>query len=230
MNELVFLTDGSVNAKLYTTGDVIAQYAGMTHRAINDNIETYKKDLQDFGVLTSGTSKPPKGSKGGRPRKIWHLNMLQATTLIALLGNRRPIVFLKKALVKQFYEMREALINRRVAFQFGKQSSKGLNDAIANSDAFKDDSHAYSNLNRLMYKQALGMNTAQIKKLRGIPDGKAITEYLMADESAALSKVKERTMAFIGAGMTYSEIKAVLTRQGIIYQIKLNVPQKAITG
>ncbi len=113
MNELVFLTDGSVSAKLYTTGDVIAQYAGMTHRAINDNIETYKKDLQDFGVLTFETLKPPKGSKGGRPRKVWHLNMLQATTLIALLGNSRPIVFLKKALVKQFYEMREALISRR---------------------------------------------------------------------------------------------------------------------
>lgn len=230
MNELVFLTDGSVNAKLYTTGDVIAQYAKMTHRAINDNIETYKKDLQDFGVLTSETSKPLKGSKGGRPRKIWHLNMLQATTLIALLGNSRPIVFLKKALVKQFYEMREALINRRVAFQFGKQSSKGLNDAIANSDAFEDDSHAYSNLNRLMYKQALGMNTAQIKKLRDIPEHQAITEYLTADEAAALSKVKSQTSVLVELGMDYKQIKATLANQGIIYQIKLEKPQQAITG
>lgn len=230
MNDLVFLTSGSVNASLYTTGDVIAQYAGMTHRAINDNIETYKRDLQDFGVLTFETLKPPKGSKGGRPRKIWHLNMLQATTLIALLGNSRPIVLLKKALVKQFYEMREVLMNRRVAFQYGKQSSKGLNDAIANSDVFKDDRNAYSNLNRLMHKQALGMNTGQIKKLRGIPSHHSITEYLTVDELAALSKVKERTIGFVAGGMTYSEIKDVLNRQGIVYQIKLNKPQQAVMG
>jgi len=230
MNELVFLTDGSVNAEPYTTGDIIAKYAGLTHHGVNAKIETFKKDLEDFGGLVYFMHKPPKGSKGGRPRKVWRLNDQQATTLITLIGNSRQIVFLKKALVKQFYAMKEELIAQRVAFKFGKQSSKGLNDVIANSDAFEDDSHAYSNLNRLMYKQALGMNTAQIKKLRGIPEHQAITEYLTADETAALSKVKSQTSVLIELGMDYKQIKATLANQGIIYQIKLDKTQQVITG
>lgn len=229
MNELVFLTDGSVNAKLYTTGDVIAQYAGMTHHAVNSLIYRYRRIISRKGKR-SYVAFEMQRTRAGRLKKLYRLNEKQSSFLITLFHNTPQVVRFKDALNEEFYAMKEELIARHVAFKFGKQSSKGLNDAIANSDVFKGDRNAYSNLNRLMYKQALGMNTAQIKKLRGIPEHHSITEYLTADESAALSKIKERTMAFVGAGMTYSEIKAVLNRQGIIYQIKLDKPQQAITG
>lgn len=228
MNELVFLTDGSVNAEPYTTGDIIAKYAGLTHHGVNAKIETFQKDLEDFGRLVYFMHKPPKGSKGGRPRKVWRLNNQQATTLITLIGNSRPIVILKKALVKQFYAMKEELIARRVAFKFGKQSSKSLGDAIKASDQFGDKAYMY--VNSLMYMQALGLNASQIRELRSIPKGKNITEYLTADEAAALSKVKSQTSVLIELGMDYDTVKATLANQGIIYQIKLDKPQRAVTG
>ncbi len=74
------------------------------------------------------------------------------------------------------------------------------------------------------------MNTAQIKKLRDIPEHQAITEYLTADEAAALSKVKSQTSVLIELGMDYKQIKATLANQGIIYQIKLDKTQQVITG
>lgn len=229
MNELVFLTDGSVNAEPFTTGDVIAEYAGIARKSVNELIRRYKDDLEDFGVLPFEMAKPIKGSLGGHPRRVWYLNKNQANLLITYLDNTKPVRQFKKALVRQFDAMQRELIERRAQFELGKQFSKSLHATIADSQ-IKMHGHEYSTFNRLIYKQALGVDSTKLRKTRDIPEHQAITEYLTTDEAAALSKVKSQTSVLIELGMDYKQIKATLANQGIIYQIKLEKPQQAITG
>lgn len=227
MNELVFLTDGSVNAEPYTTGDIIAKYAGLTHHAVNSLIYRYHRIISRKGKR-SYVAFEMQRTKAGRLKKVYRLNEKQSSFLITLFHNTPQVVRFKDALNEEFYAMKEELIARRVAFKFGKQSSKSLGNAVRDSDQFGDKAYMY--VNSLMYMQALGLNASQIRELRSIPKGKNITEYLTADEAAALSKVKSQTSVLIELGMDYKQIKATLANQGIIYQIKLEKPQQAITG
>ena len=65
------------------------------HKSIRKLIETHKVTLERLGVLSFEIAKPKKHSKGGRPRKIYHLNEQQATFLITLLKNMPNVVAFK---------------------------------------------------------------------------------------------------------------------------------------
>ena len=84
---------------------MIAANTGTKRKSILDLINRNKEHLERFGVLRFEMAKPPKYSKGGRPRKIYHLNEQQATLLITFLDNTPQVELFKVALVKQFYEM-----------------------------------------------------------------------------------------------------------------------------
>ncbi|HFO0275362.1 TPA: Rha family transcriptional regulator, partial [Streptococcus pyogenes] len=74
--------------------------------------------------------KPEKGSLGGRPRRIYHLNEQQATLLVTYLGNTEPVREFKKNLVKAFFEMREELTQIRLQRSLEAPKRKTLNEAI----------------------------------------------------------------------------------------------------
>jgi len=228
MNDLVFLPSQRVDAEPFTTGDVIAKYACVTHHAVNQLIATYQVDLEEFGVMAFEMLKPNKGSVGGRPRKVWHLSQQQATVLITYLGNTRPVREFKKALVHQFYAMQRELIERRARFELGKDFSKGLNTAVTESH-IEMHGHQYSVFNRLIYKQALGVDSIKLRKIRGIPQAEPITHYLTSEEAEAVRLIKQRVTTFLRAGMDYKQIKQVLGIKGIIYQVQLTPPVKDAT-
>ena len=48
-------------------------------------------------------------------------------------------------------------------YDLGKGLSKTLADAIANSPNLDENGHLFSNINRLIYKSALGINSANMK-------------------------------------------------------------------
>lgn len=227
MNDLVFLPSQRVDAEPFTTGDVIAKYACVTHHAVNQLISTYQGDLEEFGVMAFEMLKPNKGSVGGRPRKVWHLNQQQATVLITYLGNTRPVRKFKKALVHQFYAMQRELIERRARFELGKDFSKGLNSAVTESQ-IEMHGHQYSVFNRLIYKQALGVDSIKLRKARGIPKTVPITHYLTSQEAEAVRLIKQRVTTFLRSGMDYKQIKQVLGIKGIIYQVQLTLPVKDV--
>ena len=103
MLNLVFYTDNTLKAEPYTTPEIIANNTNNSLHAVNQLIRYKKESLERFGVLTFEMRKPPKNSKGGRPRKIYHLNEQQATLLITFLDNTPQVELFKVALVKQFY-------------------------------------------------------------------------------------------------------------------------------
>lgn len=225
MNDLVFLSSQQVDAEPFNTGDVIAEYAGIARKSVNELIRRYKDDLEDFGVLPFEMAKPIKGSLGGHPRRVWYLNKNQANLLITYLDNTKPVRQFKKALVRQFDAMQRELIERRAQFELGKQFSKSLHATIADSQV-KMHGHEYSTFNRLIYKQALGVDSTKLRKARDIPKGEAITTYLSSDEAEAVRLVKNRVEVLLDVGMDYQQIKQALQIKGVVYKVTLQLPVK----
>ncbi|HFD4809609.1 TPA: Rha family transcriptional regulator, partial [Streptococcus pyogenes] len=114
----------------YTTHDIIAEHAEIDIISVRKLIDKHKKDLEAFGVLSFEIHKPEKGSLGGRPRRIYHLNEQQATLLVTYLGNTEPVREFKKNLVKAFFEMREELTQIRLQRSLEAPKRKTLNEAI----------------------------------------------------------------------------------------------------
>lgn len=226
MNDLVFQSDGSVNAALFTTGDVIAKYARIEKKTVNNRINQYRDDLAEFGGLEFSTIKK-LNSNGGRPHKVWHLNEQQATLLVTYLDNTAAVRNFKKSLIHQFYAMKEELLARRLAFLSGKDDSKSLNDAIKASN-IDMHGHEYSTINNLVYKKALGVNGVQLKKLRDIPKHGNITEYLTVEEAEAVQKAKGQVEALLSLGLPYSDVRGILNRNGVIIQLTIKEPENMV--
>lgn len=178
MLNLVFYTDNTLKAEPYTTPKIIANNTDNSLHAVNQLVRYKKKHLERFGVLTFEMRKPPKNSKGGRSRKIYHLNEQQATLLITFLDNTPQVELFKVALVKQFYEMRDGLNKRNLNRAIEKPIKKTLNDCI--KDWKYTDKHAYSNINRLLIKVATGMSIQELKKNRG--NAKTALDLLTSQE------------------------------------------------
>lgn len=207
MLNLVFYTDNTLKAEPYTTPEIIANNTGTKRKSILDLISRNKEHLERFGVLRFEMAKPPKESKGGRPRKIYHLNEQQATLLITFLDNTPQVELFKVALVKQFYEMRDELTKRNINRAIEKPIKKTLNDCI--KDWKYTNKHAYSNINRLLIKVATGMSIQELKKSRG--DAKTALDLLTSQEQETYKTLENKVIAYINADFDYSLIKALLT-------------------
>ncbi|MGN8883519.1 Rha family transcriptional regulator [Ligilactobacillus salivarius] len=207
MLNLVFYTDNTLKAEPYTTPEIIANNTGTKRKSILDLISRNKEHLERFGVLRFEMAKPPKESKGGRPRKIYHLNEQQATLLITFLDNTPQVELFKVALVKQFYEMRDELNKRNLNRAIEKPIKKTLNDCI--KDWKYTNKHAYSNINRLLIKVATGMSIQELKKSRG--DAKTALDLLTSKEQETYKTLENKVIAYINADFDYSLIKALLT-------------------
>lgn len=51
MNALVFVDTNRLNAEPFTTSDIIAEYAQITHHAIQQMVSKYEANLKSFGTL-----------------------------------------------------------------------------------------------------------------------------------------------------------------------------------
>ncbi|GAY72448.1 Rha family transcriptional regulator [Lentilactobacillus kosonis] len=227
MNDLVFLSSENVYADMFTTSNLIAKYGDSSIDTVNRLIRNYQKDLKEFGVLGFEIRKPKRGSIGGRPHKVWHLNEEQTMLLLTYMDNTEPVRQFKKALVHQFSLMKRSLYEKQVQFELGKQFSKDLHQAVAESPHLDEHHHLYGNVNKLIYKQALGVSTKALRQQRCIPKDEPITHYLDGDEAGAVKRVKEQVRTLLGMHLDYQQIKAVLQIQGIVYQITLPILETA---
>ncbi|KRK88720.1 prophage lp4 protein 3, phage-like repressor [Levilactobacillus koreensis JCM 16448] len=213
-----------MDAEAFTTADTIADYAGITHHSINvtvnKNVERLKR--ANRGELLFKMTPLISGQKA----KTFLLNQQQATLLITFLKNTPRVADFKEELVRQFYAMQRELVERRARFELGKEFSKGLGTAVAESQ-IDQHGHEFSNFNRLVYRQALGVDSTKLRKVRSIPRDEPITHYLTSEEAEAVRLVKQRVITFLGAGMDYQQIKNVLNIKGVILQVTLKLPTTA---
>lgn len=207
MLNLVFYTNSTLKAEPYTTPEIIANNTGNILDHVNRLIRNKKNSLERFGVLEFEIRKPPKNSKGGRPRKIYRLNEQQATLLITFLDNTPQVELFKVALVKQFYEMRDELNKRNLNRAMEKPIKRTLTDAI--KDWKYTNKHAYSNINRLLVKVATGLSIQELKKSRG--NAPTALDLLTSEEQEKYKVLENKAIAYINADFEYSLIKALLT-------------------
>lgn len=202
MKELVFLQ--SLKDEPYTTPEVIAEHTGIEYRSISDLIRRNKSELEYFGILRFEIVKI---NGRGRPKKVYHLNEQQATTLITFLDNTPQVKSFKVALVAQFFKMRDELTKRKINRIEEKPLRKTLTDAIKEWEHRTDWS--YNHISNLLYKAVTGMNAKQLKKARN-PKAKASLDVLTSEEQEQYKQLETRVIGYLLAQMTFGQIKAML--------------------
>lgn len=188
--------------------DVIAEFAGVQHHAVQQLITKHEADFKEFGIIAFEMRKPPAGSKGGRPETVYHLNEEQATLLMTYLKNTPRVRAFKKELVRQFYIMREELVQRRVNRAELRPIRRELTDVIQEVGGGK---WSYKQYTDLAYKSIIGKNAAQLRKERGAPKKSVAIDYMSADEIAAVAKRQRQIGVLLEMGFEYQTIKSIVS-------------------
>lgn len=86
---------------------IIAQNTDNEVSSVKRLIDNHLSDFEEFGVLGFKIVKPLNTELGGRPSKIYYLNEPQATLLLTYLQNTHIVREFKKALIKEFYQIKK---------------------------------------------------------------------------------------------------------------------------
>ncbi len=106
-NSLVFLSSNNLPL---TTTVIIADSLDKRHTDVLALTHKYESELRNFGVVPFKTELQTRGNRGGSQEAEYaYLNEQQATLLISMMRNSPKVIAFKIALVKAFYEMRQAL-------------------------------------------------------------------------------------------------------------------------
>lgn len=149
-----------------------------------------------------------KGSLGGRPRKIYHLNEQQATLLVTYLDNTKPVREFKKNLVSAFFEMRDELTKIRIERASERPKRLALNEAINRWE--NAPKMAYSTVYNLLLKGVTGYNKTQLTAKRG---GEVGIDCLNSIELAQYQALEDMAIALINLNFSYQDIKTMVFRQ-----------------
>jgi len=110
MNQLILLKNNDV----FTTSLIIAEGTNVRHKNIKELVSKYENDFKDFGKVR--VLNATLDTNGGIQKTSYYLlNEQQATFLMTLLRNTKVVVEFKKELVKQFYQMRQILLEKQTA-------------------------------------------------------------------------------------------------------------------
>ena len=209
MSDLVYLTPNTEEP--FTTSEVIAECAGVKRDTVQKLIQRHEKDLREFGRV--GFEIRTLQTRGGQQMaKIYHLNEQQATLLLTFLRNTPVVIEFKKELVRQFFAMRKELMNIRAVKAERKPLRTSMTDAIK---ALPDSPHKqfkYSQYTDLAYTAALGRTARQLRKERGADKDATASDYMNADELAAVASMENRISVLLDIGMSYQQIKNSLLR------------------
>ena len=197
----------------YTTSEIIAECAEVTHHTIQELLRKHKADFESYGIIAFEMRKL---DGRGRPMKIYRLNEQQATLLITYLKNTEPVRRFKTNLVKAFFEMRDELTQFKLQRALEKPKRKTLHDSI---ESWKEaPKHAHSTITNLLLKGTSGMNKRQLIAVRG---GLTGIDSLTSAELVRYQALEDMAIAMINLGMTYQDIKSM------VFRPKENAPQGA---
>lgn len=204
-NNLVFLNPNTQEP--FTTSDVIAEFAGIQHHAVQQMIQKHEPDFKAFGVIAFQMRKPPSGSKGGRPETIYHLNEQQATLLMTYLKNTEKVRQFKVELVRQFYAMRTELYKVQMAKAARQPVRVSMTDAIKALPESPHKHFKYGQFTDLAYKLALGKTARQIRKERGASKTAVASDYMTSEELTLIAEMENKIGVLISVGISYQEVK-----------------------
>ena len=161
MNQLVKIKDNDV----FTDSLIIAEGTGFEHHVITRKIRDFKSDFQELGKVGFHN----QASESGQWLKIYDLSEPQASYLITLLENNEVVRRFKLELVKEFYRMRQFILEKQSAeWQqsriSGKQVRKHETDVILSKLIPLAESQGSKNAGKLyMVYSKLVNNTLDIE-------------------------------------------------------------------
>ena len=104
MSDLITIHDGTPT----TTSTAIAEGTRTQHKNVLELVRKYQKDLEEFGRVAFQT-RPFETAGGIQNQEIARLNERQATLVMTYMRNTAIVRSFKKRLVKEFYDMAEAI-------------------------------------------------------------------------------------------------------------------------
>ncbi|WP_086254460.1 Rha family transcriptional regulator [Campylobacter vicugnae] len=139
MSKFVVKYDGTPSV----SHTIIAQNTDNEARSVRLLIENHLSDFEEFGVLSFEMTKPLNAELGGRPSKIYYLNEPQATLLLTYLQNTPIVREFKKALIKEFYQIKKD-------FTIGKEKFNQVLSELSQKSSEADEYKAkyYESLER----------------------------------------------------------------------------------
>ena len=223
--ELVFVDSNNLNEEPFTTSKIIAECGEVQHHTVTKLIQNYEKDLKELGIVRFEIDKPINGI--GRPEIFYKLNEEQATLLITYMRNTEPVRTFKKALVKQFFKMRNELEKRAITRAVAKDARNALTDAI---NLLPDSPHKkfkYKQYTELVYKTAFGINTKELKIKLDIPMNANLRDYLTEVQLKKIQKIENQVASLVELGYEYKDIKEILKKK---YSVPVLFIDVSITG
>lgn len=130
MNNLVVVKKNDI----FTDSLIIAKGTGFEHHTITRKIRDFTSDFKELGEIRFMDT-ASNNLKGGRPTRTYLLNEPQASYLITLLENNAKVRQFKLALVKEFYRMRQFILEKQSAEwkesrAIGKKTRRDETDVI----------------------------------------------------------------------------------------------------
>lgn len=101
-----------VNGQPMTNTLVIADQTGNQHKNVLGLVRAHLADLQEFGGVAFET-RPFETAGGVQEREIAWLNEPQTSLLITYMRNSGEVRFFKKAIIREFFYMREQLATKK---------------------------------------------------------------------------------------------------------------------
>lgn len=198
--DLVFVH--GLNEEPYTTDKIIAEHSGNDLDSVRRLARSHKQDFEEFGFYGFEIRKL---NGRGRPEKIYHFNEQQATLLIAYLDNTPQVNQFKKALVHEFYRMKQELTQRQINRAIEKPQRQTLMDAVKSWP--NANQWSYRNITQLLLKRATGLTANQIKQQRHVNNS---LDGLTVKEQERYKQLENIAIGLVGLNKTWDEVKGVL--------------------
>lgn len=202
MNELTF----AYKDEAFTDSMILADGAGVDHSSVIRLITNHKDDLAEFGRV--GFQIVPFETNGGTQKvKICRLNEQQATFLISLMKNTKPVVAFKKELVRQFFCMKEHIHELVTA----RRDYPLLTEQIKLTHENPKPYH-FSNECDMLNRLVTGMSAKQFREAHGIEKGKSIRPYLTAEQIDLMEKLQKVDVGLLVAVPDFEQRKQFLEK------------------
>jgi len=209
MNELIFKDkygELTFNYKdeAFTDSRILAQGAEVEHRAVIQLITNHLDDVSEFRRVAFQMI-PFETNGGIQKMKVCRLNEQQATFVISLMKNTKPVVAFKKELVKQFYKMErfiKTLVATRKEFPLLTENIKLLHD--------NPKPYHFSNECDMINRIVTGMSAKQFRQVHDIEKGKSIRPYLTDEQIQLMETLQKVDVGLLVAVSDYEQRKRYL--------------------
>lgn len=185
----------------FTDSRILAQGAEVEHRAVIQLITNHLDDVSEFGRVAFQMI-PFETNGGIQKMKVCRLNEQQATFVISLMKNTKPVVAFKKELVKQFYKMErfiKTLVEARKEFPLLTENIKLLHD--------NPKPYHFSNECDMINRIVTGMSAKQFRQAHGIEKGKSIRPYLTDEQIQLMETLQKVDVGLLVAVPDYEQRK-----------------------